>query len=531
MRPEDRQRIQDDVVTRVVERHVTRARAASDSLLEMLIHDTLYHERLRLERDDPRRPAVRADSTFYQEIRRQLRHASAADLQTILERLARHFVAGVAGNFDERIYRLSTRVLPIGLTVLLSAMSPRRLLELRAIRAGLPQHIRTQGAVEDVRALLDHGTLVVVPTHVSNLDSLLLGYAGFLMGLPPLLYGAGLNLFSNPLFSFFMRNLGAYRVDRRKSAALYKEVLKEYATRSLEMGYHNVFFPGGTRSRSGVVEQRLKKGLLGTAVRAYVENLRTGRPRPNVYIVPCTLSYKLVLEAETLIDDHLKEAGKARYIIEDDEFSRPRRVLQFISNLMSLDAQVVVTFSLPQDVVGNRVDREGHSLDRRGRRVDVRSYVLRHGQPVHDEQRDAEYTHELEAEIRRDYLRDNVLMSTHVVARALLDLLRSANPGMDLYRLLHTGGTAASFPMAAMHAEVQRLLVALQRLPEGPRFGEELRGGDVQEVVADALKHFAIYHTQPAALRHGDRVFHQARRLLLYYANRCEGYDLRAPGS
>ena len=38
---------------------------------------------------------------------------------------------------------------------------------------------------------------------------------------------------------------------------------------------------------------------------AYVNNLRNGRPRPNLYILPCTLSYKLVLEAETLIEDHL----------------------------------------------------------------------------------------------------------------------------------------------------------------------------------------------------------------------------------
>ena len=113
-----------------------------------------------------------------------------------------------------------------------------------------------------------------------------------------------------------MQNLGAYKVDRKKKAALYKEVLKEYATCSIEMGYHNLFFPGGTRSRSGAVEARLKKGLLGTSVTAYANALKDGRPRPNVYIVPCTLSYKLVLEAETLIDDHLKAVGKSRFIYQ-----------------------------------------------------------------------------------------------------------------------------------------------------------------------------------------------------------------------
>ena len=68
-------------------------------------------------------------------------------------------------------------------------------------------------------------------------------------GLPPTTYGAGKNLFSNPFISFFMRNLGAYRVDRRLRFELYKDVLKEYSTVLLEHGYHSLFFPGGTRCR------------------------------------------------------------------------------------------------------------------------------------------------------------------------------------------------------------------------------------------------------------------------------------------
>ncbi len=60
-----------------------------------------------------------------------------------------------------------------------------------------------------------------MPTHASNLDSLALGYALQRDELPPVVYGAGKNLFTNPIISFFMHNLGAYRVDRRvKSRAL-----------------------------------------------------------------------------------------------------------------------------------------------------------------------------------------------------------------------------------------------------------------------------------------------------------------------
>ena len=61
------------------------------------------------------------------------------------------------------------------------------------------------------------GTVVLVPTHASNLDSLVLDYAIYRLGLPPFAYGAGLNLFSNPVLGFFLRHLGTFTVVARSS--------------------------------------------------------------------------------------------------------------------------------------------------------------------------------------------------------------------------------------------------------------------------------------------------------------------------
>ena len=529
MRPEDRERIQIEVVSRVVERCVEEARRSGSDHLDLLIQDTLYHERRRLEGEPP--DVVRAEAPFYDELQRRLRHASPSDRRDIVTAIARRFVAEVVGNFDERVYRLSTRLIPPGLQALLTATSLLRLLSPGRAGGGLAEHLRVEGELDHVRALLQHGTLVVVPTHLSNLDSVVMGYVAYLIGLPPLCYGAGLNLFTNPLLSFFMRNLGAYKVDRKKTCILYKEVLKEYATCSLEMGYHNLFFPGGTRSRSGAIESKLKLGLLGTGVRAYIDNLLAGRARPNVYVVPCSISYMLVLEAETLIADHLKETGRSRYIIEDDEFSRPRRILNFLSSIMSLDSQISITFGAPLDVFGNRVNTEGQSMDARGRVIDARPYVCKGGKPVHDAQRDAQYTRELADEVCREYLRQNVVMPTHLLAWVLMQALKRRNPGLDLYRMLRTGGEVASFPMQEVHAGVERALRPLkERSPNGdvpwPRLAPVLQGDDVQAIVAEGLKYFGIYHTRPPARRRGDRVFHEDRNLLLYYGNRLRGYEL-----
>src|SRR5581483_1775955 len=176
------------------------------------------------------------------------------------------------------------------------------------------RRVLVQGPAKHIGKLARLGTLVFVPTHLSNMDSIVFGFALERAGLPPATYGAGKNLFTNPLLSFFMHNLGAYRVDRRIKHELYKEVLKTYSCVLLERGYHSLFFPGGTRSRSGAVEERLKLGLMGTGVEAYVRSLRRGHEQ-RVFFVPATINYLLTLEAATLIDDYLAELGKNRYII------------------------------------------------------------------------------------------------------------------------------------------------------------------------------------------------------------------------
>ena len=221
------------------------------------------------------------------------------------------------------------------------------------------------------------GTLVYVPTHLSNLDSVVFGFALERAGLSPATYGAGKNLFTNPVLSFFMHNLGAYRVDRRLKHALYKDVLKAYSCVLIERGYHSLFFPGGTRSRSGGVERRLKLGLAGTGIEAFARRAERGATQ-QVFFVPATINYLLTLEAETLIDDFLQEEGKARYIIEDDESTRMARITSFMQKLLGLDARVRRSASRSRSTCfGNAVDATARSYEAHGRQVDCRE--LHHG--------------------------------------------------------------------------------------------------------------------------------------------------------
>ncbi|MCB9650835.1 MAG: 1-acyl-sn-glycerol-3-phosphate acyltransferase [Deltaproteobacteria bacterium] len=525
MRPEDQERILTELESRVSLAKVRATEAGGPKLSEIL-EDSHYFERKRLK-EDRGSPTREADVKFWDQVQQDLRRASERDQKLLARKVIRHYAEEIAGNFDERVYQVVTRALPPGLGLLLNAASPLRLVKRLPQMPNLDESVVIQGEVEQLHRLHEKGTVILVPTHVSNLDSIIVGYALFRMGLPPFIYGAGLNLFTNPLISFFMHNLGAYTVDRKKTDPLYKDVLKEYATLTLEFGYDNIFFPGGTRSRSGAIEQHLKLGLMGTGLAAYINNLQRGAAQPKVFIVPATLSFELVLEAETLIDDFLKEVGKARYIIDDDEFTRPKRVFDFMSQLVSMDSKIHVTVSRGYDVFGNPVDDEGNSLDPCGRVVDTSRYVLDKGKPVHDAARDAEYTREVGERVGEAFLRDNVVTSTHVVAHAIMNLLRERNPRMSVLRILRTGGTEDDLELRSVYRETDRLLGELRALEQRGRIrlGTSLRAS-AEDVVSDALAHYALYHTRPAAQRRGDRVVPRDRNLVLYYQNRLEGYGL-----
>ncbi len=526
MRTEDQERILTELESRVCEYYVEQSREL-DLRLQDVLEESLYRERRRLKEDGGKSPAYETDTAFWDQVQRSLRHASDRDLRMLLRRIIRHYGEEIAGNFNQRVYNVTTRLLPSGLAVLMNAMSPKRLLSRLPGLPSIDESIIVQGEIENLRRLNELGTVILVPTHVSNLDSVVVGYALYRIGLPPFIYGAGLNLFTNPLLSFFMHNLGAYTVDRKKVDPLYKEVLKDYATLTLEFGYNNIFFPGGTRSRSGAIEHRLKYGLLGTGVPAYINNLKRGRTPEKLFVVPMTLSYDLVLEGETLIDDFLKEVGKARYIIDDDEFTQPKRVLEFLSKLVGLNSKLHVTLSAATDIFGNPVTPDGESLDPAGRSVDIRRYVLRNGEPTPVADRDTEYTRELGEQIVAAYTRDNVVSSTHVVARAVFGLLLDKNPRMDVLRVLRTGGREDDLELSEVNTATQRVLDEVKARVEKKeiRIAESLKK-PADQVVTDALALFNSYHTRPAVIRKGDRIIPVDRTLLLYYQNRLEGYGL-----
>jgi glycerol-3-phosphate O-acyltransferase len=444
---------------------------------------------------------------------------SDEDKQGELRTLVRYYGRDVVGSFDPRVYKFATGVGPSLLGVLFSPMASLR--DGMAALKNLDQRIIADGAVDIAHACAERGTIVVTPTHSSNMDSPAIGFGLMRAGLPPTTYGAGKNLFTNPFISFFMRNLGAYRVDRRLRFELYKDVLKEYSTVLLEHGYHSLFFPGGTRCRSNIVEKHLKLGLLGTTVTAYKNLVREGMPNKRLYIIPATINYRLVLEAETLIDDYLAETGKSRYIIDDDEFTRVGRIVEFFRKILAHEGSVVVRFGRPLDPFGNEVTDDGESIDRAGRTVDPASFVRgAEGEVTDDDQRDAEYTRALGRRLAEVFPKLTVLHSTHLLSRVLYDAVSRAMGTRDIYRLIRATPQQLAVPLDAATAGVERLRARLRGNPsfgaEHPQFLDQSSSAKVD----DAVRGLSTYHTRPIVERGGDTLHVKDVKLLYYYYNR-----------
>ena len=506
----------DDIVSDVVKR-ICVDLEPDRSRLEIALNDAAYHEIRRLEnqRDDEARERL----GYWRSMIRRIGKMDDTEQRRVLHTIVTDMTRDVAGNFDPRVYRFARRAVP---RLIGGVMEPRRLMA--AAPQSLDRVLRVQGDVERLRHLQNEGSLVFVPTHSSNLDSIVLAQALEISGLSPVIYGAGKNLFTNPIISFFMHNLGAYRVDRRIRVGLYKHILKLYSQVMIERGYHSLFFPAGTRSRSGMIERHLKLGLLGSAVEAFTTNQVRRVDRP-VWFVPTTINYSLVLEAETLINDWLMEEGQARYIIEDDEFSQIDRWVAFFRKMVGMRGACIIRFGDPIDAFGNRVDGRGQSLTPTGRAIDPGGYVEQRGKPVVDAVRDAAYTRELGEVLAQRYEEDTVLMSTQVVAHVLFRDLVQSTPGMDLFARLRLRGEIG----LDREALCQELGQARDRLCALEAKGR-VRTSDVvkedtpAELLERALKFWNGYHDSTAATLEGDRVVLGDPSLLLYYQNRLVSF-------
>ncbi|MCO4773062.1 MAG: 1-acyl-sn-glycerol-3-phosphate acyltransferase [Deltaproteobacteria bacterium] len=143
---------------------------------------------------------------------------------------------------------------------------------------------------ERIREASRKGTVLLLPTHRSHFDYLLLSWIVFYQGMVPPHIAAGINLSFFPMGPLFRRS-GAFFIKRSfADDPLYKTLLDHYIRALTAEGYMQEFFIEGTRSRTGKMLPP-KIGLLGTYVEAIAD-----RVAPDIQIVPISIAYEKVVE-------------------------------------------------------------------------------------------------------------------------------------------------------------------------------------------------------------------------------------------
>lgn len=525
------------------------ADASRDRILEITSHNvdllkeeletTLYRERLRIKQnpwlidpdDEPTfwskvkssMVAITSDTAFTENQKKK-------KYQSILEDITLRYTEEIASHFKHTHYKITRRMVTFGFSRLLNTARVKGFKSVFSSQYTLQDKIQIIGETDQLRDLASKGTIVMTPTHFSNLDSILIGWTISTLGLPPFIYGAGLNLFNIGIFAYFMNALGAYKVDRRKKNLPYLETLKTYSSKAIQFGCHSLFFPGGTRSRSGKLERTLKLGLLSTAIEAQRANYQKGIEdiSGKVFIIPVTINYHFVLEAPSLIKEHLNLTGQERYYHESDEFSTSYKISKFLFKFFTKGSDISISIGKAMDIMGNYVDAEGNSLDKHGRVIDCKDYFLSNGRITIDKQRENEYTHKLGKRIVEEFHKINRVFSSHLVAFTAFEMIKSENNKLDIFNLLRLPEEDIALPYQEFKKECQRVWTSIHELEKKGQLhvAPHLRQ-DMDKIIEHGLANLGMYHAKrPLIKNENGEIVTEDMSLLYFYHNRLDGYEL-----
>ena len=274
--------------------------------------------------------------------------------------------------------------------------------------------------LDRVRDVARDQRIVIVPSHKSHVDYLVISYVFYHNGLIPPHIAAGVNLSFWPLGPIF-RRAGAFFL-RRSFAGdpLYQTLFSSYLVKLLEEGFPIEFFIEGTRSRTGKLAPP-RYGMLNMIVEAY----RAGNV-DKLALVPVSVGYEKVIES----DSYRKE-------LEGSE-----KKSESLGGLLKT----------PQVLAS----RYGRVYVEFGEAISLGDYLAAYHEDTADIERD-----DLERSVRRLAYRIihgiNDVTTVTPSAIAALVLLNSVTPATDIERLVREAGFVLGY-LRERHVRLSRTI-------------------------------------------------------------------------
>ncbi|HEY2369317.1 MAG TPA: 1-acyl-sn-glycerol-3-phosphate acyltransferase [Polyangiaceae bacterium] len=156
--------------------------------------------------------------------------------------------------------------------------------------------VDTEG-IERLRKVAKEGTIVLLPSHKSHIDYIVLTYVLYHHHLQTPLIAAGDNLNFAPMGPI-LRRAGAFFIRRSfKGDRLYQAVVDAYMRKLLRDGWPLEFFLEGGRSRTGKLLPP-KLGLLNIIVDAAL-----GLTETKTFFVPISIGYERLVEEQAFVSE------------------------------------------------------------------------------------------------------------------------------------------------------------------------------------------------------------------------------------
>jgi len=176
------------------------------------------------------------------------------------------------------------------------------------------------------------GPFIFMPNHQSYIDSSIITCALMSYDIKSPFIIAAEEFSKIPIVRTIFRYTGAFFIKRGDTDVVYRVLFKEYVKEVLMEGNSLEFFIEGTRTRRGKL-MRPKFGIIKTIMEAYLEERIK-----EAYIVPVSVSYERVLEAESFVQEF---EGKAK------ELESFKRGLFALGTLLESFRSVYVNFGSP----------------------------------------------------------------------------------------------------------------------------------------------------------------------------------------
>lgn len=498
---------------------------------EKIIAKTIYLEKKRCK-DNPWKIDPSNEIKYWRALGKEFQNNKLAEHpeeknRQLLRKITNRYCEEILGDFKEKTFKFARRFLTSFFKRLFTTSKERKPLT-QGSRKSLYEKLVVEGSIDKLRELTTKGTVIVVPTHLSNIDSILLGYViDGVLGLPAFSYGAGLNLYDLELVAYFMNRLGAYKVDRRKKNPIYLETLKNMSKLSIERGVNSLFFPGGTRSRSGELESSLKMGLLGTIIEAQRSLYQNGKEE-KIFIVPLTMSYHFVLEGKFLIENYLQSTGREKYIKIRDQAKSYRKFLNFFYKLFTASSSIYLSVAEPMDVFGNKLDMEGNSYNQLGQKIDLKDYFMLNGKLDTNAQRESVYTKKLADKILESYSNTSIALSSHIVAFVAFRKLQLENPDLGIYDVVNLSVDEFKIEKSEFELLVKDVWQKLsdKEDKEQAYLLDKYKEMSIPELIENGLKNIGVYHDKKPLVEKNGYITSQDFKLLYFYHNRMVHYNI-----